>query len=170
MSRSVESYAHKAAKDIVVKWLRDAAKRAGEDSYVRFDGIVWRRNRDAPHYGVWTEYPVMDNGSGILPVWDEIDDRWDDRPPTFRELASCGQPPGAILDIAIQHKGSIQFGIEIHHKHAVSQGKVDFLRRSDLGRLIELPASWVLGQVRVPNRIPLEFWRIGSPVVRSVPA
>jgi len=168
-----ESYAHSLAKDLVVSWLRNAAASAGRDEFANCFGHLWRVNRDGPHWGVWSEYPILADRSGIDPVWDEEKETdksppegvwptspWEERPPSYEELISEGRFPGAILDIAIQHKGSIIIGIEIRHKHPVSRRKMDFLEEVGMSciSVLELLAYWVLGQVAPPTKCPAEFW------------
>lgn len=74
--RSVESYAHKAAKATLAGWFRDAAA-ASESLYANPCGIWFRPNRGAPYWGVWEEYPFVGQHLGQNPVWDEQD--WFDK-------------------------------------------------------------------------------------------
>lgn len=151
-----ESHAHRLAKELMAAWLRLAAKRVGMDGDAQFGSrLGWRVNRGSPHWGVWTEYPICRH---LLTVWDESSPRWLDNPPTFDELRELDITPDAILDIAIQHKGQIAWGIEIAHKHPVSELKINFLRHWTGLTLIEIPSRWVLGQVSVPEEIPAEFF------------
>ena len=163
--RSVESHAHRIARDLMVQWLRDAAASVGWDNYATFCGISWRVNREAPMYGVWSEYPFLDDATGQYPCWDEVDeDRWATRPPTFDELVAEGNAPACIVDIGLQHKGNIATAIEIVHKHDLSDDKLALLNYFDVGHVIRIPASWVLGQVSVPKKkIPEHFWVSGAP-------
>lgn len=153
---SVESFAHRTAKNLVVGWLRAVAEAAGPDNYVDFWGLGWRVNRGAPHFGVWEEYPIISDGTGCAPVWDEMDPRWRNRPPNYDELVNIGLRPMAILDIAVQHKGNITVAIEIKHKHACDARKLGFLRLHT--SVLEVPAYWALGQIDTPTEIPDEFW------------
>lgn len=161
MRQSVESYAHRNAKQVVVGWLRDAAQSAGHDNYTKdLFGIEWRVNRPGPNWGVYEECPVLSDGTGILPCWDETLGDLGGLPPTYQQLVASGKRPVAIFDIAIQHKGHVVCCIEIVHKHAVSDEK---LRRinglSDSLQLLVLPAKWVLGQIGPPAApIPPAFW------------
>lgn len=157
MRQSLESYMHSCAKRVVVDWLRDTAAQMNRDEWVNCAGIEWRINRRAPHWGIWEEYPVMDDGLGITHVWDEHRDIWEDRPPTYQELLAEGRPPMAILDIAVQHKGGIIAGVEIVHKHDLTKLKSLKLKSANLHTLYRLPASWVLNQVRKPEKIPANF-------------
>lgn len=154
--RSVESHAHRQAKRLLVKWLREAAAAAGHDGHADFCNLSWRVNRHRPHWGVWVEYPVLADGTGITTVWDEISENWRRRPPMRDELIERHLDPTCIIDIAIQHKGQIAFAIEVVHKHACDPRKIGFLR--DRLTLLEIPAYWVLGQVDRPTVIPHEFF------------
>ncbi len=172
----VESYAHKAAKAVVLGWLRDAAAEAGWDNTASCAGFSWRVNRRGPSFGVWAECPILEDFTGIAPTWDEawwdeagsleqFNHPWSFAPPSFDELVSRGTRPRAILDIAIQHKGCTICGIEIVHKHPIPPEKLAFLRHCGLMRVIELPARWVLGQIGVPAQFPVEFYRIAPSYV-----
>ncbi len=166
---SVESHAHVEAKRLLLLWLRETAEdamssAANKQNHALFcmiaetdrEGISWRVNRGAPHYGIWEEYPVLADDTGISPVWDEISDCWLSRPPTYEEVVDIGYRPMAVLDIAVQHKGEIHYAIEVVHKHRCNPQKIGFLRPRLT--LIEIPAYWVLGQVGTPTAIPSEFF------------
>ncbi len=150
MSNSLESYAHKAAKAVVVSWLRGAAREVGWDQSASVAGLFWRVNRGAPCWGIWEEYPFIGDGNDCHCVWDERG--WpDDRTPTRDELIKKGTPPVAIADIAVQHKGMIIYAIEIVHRHPLTDQKRDFLFRLDCTTLV-VSARWVLNQVAPPSR------------------
>jgi hypothetical protein len=153
----VESFAHLTAKQLLLAWLREAGEAAGCDGHADFAGLSWRVNRPGPCWAVWPEYPVLSDGTGVAPVWDELDRRWRDLPPSYGQLVASGVRPRAIVDIAVQHKGRIAFAIEVKHKNPISPPKLGFLRRQDLA-VIEIPAYWVLGQVDRPERLPEEFF------------
>lgn len=156
MSAPLESYAHRTAKRILAGWLQESAAEAGNDGHADFVGLSWRVNRRGPHWGIWQEYPVISDYRGLDPVWDEVSPRWRARPPTYAEVTARGLRPMAVLDIAIQHKGTIAFAIEVVHKHHCDPRKIGFLR--DRLTLLEIPAYWVLGQVDRPSEIPREFY------------
>jgi hypothetical protein len=171
---SVESYAHKAAKATVVKWFRDVSPLSYRPMVC---GVDWQVNRGPPHWGIWEEYPVLQNRVGINPVWDEycfphvhmVPNRdgayspFSDAPPSYQYLKSIGCAPKAILDVAVQHKGAIGCGIEIVHKHGLSHEKLEFLKKAWLCSLLVLPCAWVLGQVSPPLTVPEKFWAWGAP-------
>jgi hypothetical protein len=178
MSGSVESYAHKAAKAAVVDWLRSGAVY---DQNRTAAGLSWRVNRGEPWFGVWEEYPILNENDVSDLVWDETqwwralemkrgllgmpadgesyyshkDCQWlkGRQPiPTFDELYEMGRPPRVILDVAVQHKGRIVLGIEIVHKHGLHEAKRQFLKRVKLPVYV-VRADWVLNQVRPPSRL-----------------
>lgn len=170
MRPNLESLAHREAKRHLLLWLRESAAKIGSDNYADFCGIAWRVNRGPKFWGVWSEYPILRDGFGITAVWDEWnnDEIRDENTciPSYRDLIRRGTPPAVILDIAIQHKGMISYAIEIKHKHACSQQKIDFLRNQDI-TLLEIPAHWILGQVARPASIPDEFYLLGNPPRRD---
>jgi len=156
---NLESYAHKAAKAVVCEWLRTDKENCGP--------LRWSSNRSYP-YGVWEEYPMLNNDRGIHSshcVWDEelYPDNWPnnnivgdwvhERPPTLKELRALGYSVkgSLIADIAIQHKGSIIYAIEITHKHGLSRAKKDMYIDAGIG-FIELDATWVLSQIGIPDK------------------
>lgn len=154
--RSVESHAHRQAKALLAKWLREAAAAVGRDGHADFAGLSWRVNRGGPHYGVWQEYPILDDGIGLSPVWDETHERWHSSPPSFDDITATGECPACVIDIAVQHKGDIAYAIEVVHKHRCDDRKIAFLTQRLT--LLEIPAYWVLGQVDRPTEIPAEFY------------
>lgn len=160
--KSLESYAHKAAKDVLSGWLREAAEKAGQDEYAHVADFFWRVNRGPPHFGIWTEYPILEDGYGADQVWNEIDPQYEVRVPTFRELIKeRHEAPAVILDVAVQHKGGLIAAFEIFHRHATSLEKRLFLDSIGV-HLIELPARWILSQVGTPRRIPRDFVSCGA--------
>ena len=173
----VESYAHKAAKAVFASWLRGMSREVckGDDCVrnprVDFgERLSWRVNRDGPHFGVWVEYPIghrrfgnsEDLGSlsrlGREPVWDEVSEEWKNRPPSFEELCSIGEPPEFIVDVAIQHKGALIAVVEVVHKNPPNDKKISAFHRMGLLTWV-VPATWILGQVRRPSHLPLEFFQ-----------
>ena len=154
---SVESYAHSGAKSLLLTWLRESAETAGFDGVADFCGMAWRVNRHGPSWGVFDELPILADGCGVSPVWDEVDDRWIDGAPSYDQIVQSGFRPMSIVDIAIQEKGRVVIAVEIKHKHAVTESKRAFLRRQGV-EVLEVPAYWALGQVDRPSEIPGEFW------------
>ncbi|HKW96801.1 MAG TPA: hypothetical protein VJN43_03665 [Bryobacteraceae bacterium] len=179
--RSVESHAHRHAKQLLADWLREAAAAVGHDEYARFPidlplhcheclhdssicrsprclphAICWRVNRPGPSWGIWCEYPVLADGTGIIPVWDEVGPQWRSRPPSYDDLTLAGRMPACVIDIAVQHKGMIVYALEIVHKHHCTATKIEFLREKLA--ILEIPAAWILGQVDRPRGVPAEFW------------
>lgn len=175
---SLESYKHKAAKAVVVGWLRDAAAQVGCQGQAKVAALRWRVNRGAPGYGVWEEYPIAYDRDGHLigdaAVWDET--AWwadpalpfrgpcqcepfilcecggPDRPPTYDELIAMRYRPHVIFDVAVQHKGALRIGIEIVHTAAPSAEKQSVFE--ELGcEVYVLDAEWVLRQVGPPRRL-----------------
>ena len=166
---SVESYKHKAAKDVVLGWIRNGAARVGYDGNASAIGLGWRVNRGGPHFGAWLEYPVATDVRGqevgASLVWDETG-WWRDlplpagqactcepfvlcecadpqRPPTYDEMLLLQYRPRVIFDIAVQEKGALIYGIEIVHTSFPSAEKVDALNQLDCTTYV-IDAEWVL--------------------------
>jgi len=164
MSNRLESHAHQNSKELLTRWLREAAEKVGLDGLAKFPAeadpytaIQLRVNRaKRSRWGVWQEYPILSDCQGIAPVWDEVSSRWKRRPPTYDEVVDGGDRPMAVVDIAVQHKGIIAYAIEVVHKHRCNPRKIGFLRPHLT--LLEIPAYWVLGQVDRPKEIPAEFF------------
>lgn len=58
----------------------------------------------------------------------------------------------AIADIAIQHKGAIMCVIEVVHRHAMSNEKIDFYRAVGIS-WGEVDAEWILRQTKMPDEL-----------------
>ena len=162
-----ESYMHKCAKEVLKKWFDDSkSKNAG---YKGIGDIVFRPNRDS---GVWLEYPILDFGNGISSLsqnWDEIVSPEyaggiSEFVPTYKQCVERYKiAPIAIIDIVCTHKGAPSYGIEICHKNAVSEEKIqkiiDLNEQRNFGfKLIEINASWILSQIEPPSK--LEYKRL----------
>lgn len=162
-----ESYMHKCAKEVLKKWLDESSDKYG---YKGIDDIKFRPNRDS---GVWLEYPILDFGDGrssLTQNWDEI---WpteyggggnSEFVPTYKQCVETFKiAPIAIIDIVCTHKGAPLYGIEICHKNAVSEEKIqkiiDLNEQRNFGfELIEINASWILSQIEPPSK--LEYKRL----------
>lgn len=148
-----ESYMHRAAKEVVVRWLRESAARLPMESWACLLPVMWRSNRAAPCYGVWAEYPMTSSGMGTCHVWDECDrPEWCDRPPTVEEMAASGMRPFCVADIAIQHKGAISTVIEIVHRNPLSDRKREFYAIKGI-EVFCVSAAWVLRQTACPSEL-----------------
>jgi len=165
----VESYKHKFAKTVLVSWLREIAGAKSADA-VKLEPLSWRVNRGGPHFGVWEEYPFAIDSENRLwgdsLVWDETGDwgdapggshpdfKWTLRPPTYDELIAMKLLPVCIFDVAIQHKGSIIYGIEVVHRNPVSAEKVAYFKRIH-AEVYEISADWILSRVHRPARLEM---------------
>lgn len=139
-----------------------------------WDELGYLLGKKHPAYGAWfLEHEARNNAvrageSGDrwdtlpeAPVSDhqvEIASRWRISPPSVRELSELGLQTLAVADVVVQHKGWADGIFEIQHKNPVSKKKIDFYKSLG-GQCVvwELPAAWVLGQVKPPSRIPPEF-------------
>ena len=64
----------------------------------------------------------------------------------------------AVIDVVVAHKGSPMYAIEICHKNPVSKEKIEALKLAGVDNLIEINASWILKQTRIPDK--LKFKRL----------
>lgn len=154
-----ESYAHKAAKEILAGWLRDqAVNHANPDSeWACLPPVSWRSNRT--NGGVWIEYPVCPCGAGYNPVWDEYDGdpeepEFGDAPPTYERCIEMGLVPEYVLDIALQHKGVVCTAIEVVWRHPTPLSKRLDLEHRGI-EVIEVSAYWILSQLGKPKALKL---------------
>ena len=152
-NRSVESYAHKAAKAAMVEWLRDlcadvqACEPRGVAGMAVWEPLTWRVDAPETPFGVFPEYPVsLDVGPT---AWGTVLPDCAGRAPSRDDLIARGIHPHFILDVGIIHKGCITFGIEVVHRHPVSASKATLIERSGI-KVLEIPAGWILRQVRRP--------------------
>jgi hypothetical protein len=159
-----ESYMHRAAKEVMAGWLREAAAEAGHDEYAQMGPLSWRVNRPGPGWGVWEEYPFT-HARGGSEVWDEEfgDDElsrpWESELPPVADGRILGEKVASVADIAIQHKGCIIWAVEIVHKHPCPIHKRAFYDHHYIG-LIEVRASWVMRQTKRPHRLMARAGRI----------
>lgn len=155
VTESLESYKHKAAKQVLASWLRNAASSAGFDNYAVFCGLGWRVNRSGKDWGVFEEYPITCSNCnlkhGFLYAWDET--KWLGIP-SYDELIKDRDPPLAILDVAVQEKGRIVYGFEVIHTHRVTPEKAMYLNALQI-QVFELDAEWILRQVRRPDQLAI---------------
>lgn len=153
-----ESYKHKLAKEVLKKWFEDSI----QDDYMTIGDISFRSNRKS---GIFLEYPICKNiqtgnySNSWECNWDEIIDSWDEYVPTYEEcINNHNTYPVAIIDVVCSHKGNPHTGIEICHKHPVSQEKINKLKKCGVHSLIEIDADWILNQTNPP--IQLKYKRL----------
>lgn len=151
---SVESYAHKAAKSVVMQWL--STPRVG-DIYDSALGMAWFGDWNIAPF--WEEYPILSDKTGLRPVWMHYRNRgYEAGVPSYDQLFAQKTPPSAILDVAICDIDHIRYGIEIVHKNPPSAQKLKFLRNIGLPNLLVIPSRWILGQIEQPRECPSQFW------------
>lgn len=158
-----ESYMHRAAKEVVARWLRASIEVEGKGERVHMGTIVAQPNRGAPFYGVHIEYPITADGVGVSPVWDEAGwpgcgsfEDYDGTCPTAETLIAAGLRVACVCDIALWHKGWCTDIIEVVHKHPTPKWKIDFLRRVGVQDIWEVKAEWVMRQTARPTHLDLE--------------
>jgi hypothetical protein len=132
-----ESYMHYYAKLTAVNWFRDSEKRFSEDNRKTFYTFDWVFDRDR-QTGVMMEYPIYSGGEGVAPPW--------------RAYPNKQEAPQMILDIAIISEGRVKYAVEVVHKHPCTKMKRETLEKYGI-KLFEISATWILDQVRKPNKI-----------------
>ncbi len=150
-----ESYLHNEAKQLLIKWLRELSKKVGPDNYCDWCGLKWRINRGPLFYGIYGEYPLEENQKC---VWDERG--WDNfEYPDYEWMKEHPNFNFKIPDIVITHKGAISHIIEITHKNPLTEEKIKFYKSLPVfvGEIWEIPAEWIMGQIKEPKKIPLKF-------------
>ncbi len=92
--------------------LRFAAGAVGPGSECSHLGLVWTVSRSGPFHGIWINYPIIADGSGAAPVWQDIAASYRDAPPSVRSLLERGAVLSTCLDVAIEGHGRIAIGIQ----------------------------------------------------------
>lgn len=120
------TYAHDAAKQVLLEWLRAPAREQGADA-VHVGGLSWRVNRGGPRYGVLPDYPFVEGHvDGDSYCWDEHGWSEDlqgldhDLPPPVSLLHSLGIIPSFIANIAVQGKGKATYCLLIREGRRIS--------------------------------------------------
>lgn len=140
------------AKDVLVSWLRDAAK----NNNGCFGWLSWQVNRGEPTYAVYKDYPlikdVLFHQDGYVQAWDEmISEHGSDVPSVFAIL-KLGYPVAGFIDVAIQEKGAIVYGFEIVDNSNPVQQRQSLLKKLD-AEIYVVDASWILRQSSIPENI-----------------
>jgi len=156
-----ESYLHKFAKNLLVKWLREIEQKNNR-CVLKADGycnhVAWRSN-----YGVYpelkfyeTSHPYyFEQSSGIIQVGNKNQDFPDSLfEPTFNR--------GKILfvpDITIFHRGQAQILIEVVNTNPVSDKKLNDIKLffgNYFFELLTIRAKDVLKQTSFPKKLPFQ--------------
>ena len=142
---NLESYAHRAAKKIIVEWA---------NLYCGSGHVVWQ------------EYPIGHavgdalnvDRNGVARPWRDLG--WQ-RIPSYDELKMAGQAPEYILDVAIIRNDEIKCAIEIVHTSPPSKVKL-FDITWFVPQVFVIPAEWILRKTKPQGYFPPEF-RISAP-------
>ncbi|MEH2085529.1 hypothetical protein [Nostoc sp.] len=162
-----KTYAQKYAQELLVKWLRNEAESAGDDSYVEsslLPPITWRVNRGEPFWGIFPDYPITTEGDGCNGVvWDEYRSNNQltrlDGIPSLKELWEFGLKLETVFDIAIQHKGHIKNAIFLDE---VPEHAKKFFKSNSNFEVVIVKSNDVLNQPLTPwenNSIPIEVFK-----------
>lgn len=163
---SVESYKHKAAKDVLKSWIetkRDLLYRA-TGTYREI--MYWELN-SRKRMEVAIEFPLTPSNTLAFHRGTYVVAWWEHGIPTYEMLKRHNEPAHAILDLAVGFGdiGSVEaaYGFEVVHSNPVSAAKARLLDSLHL-TTCELDADWILSQVGVPEALRIRniygygFW------------
>jgi hypothetical protein len=166
--RSVESYMHLYAKQVLASWLRNrvhvGANFKGLQPICNF---VPYQNQTAPMMGVYEEFPVcttrdLQCNAKYPTIWHELSDtsnfavKKKHGIPSVKELSDGGYKPSFIFDVAVFERKNelsrLNCVFEICHTHPMDEAKIQYLKTHDI-KWFELSAEWIMNQVRSPFSI-----------------
>lgn len=168
-----ESFMHLFAKNLLVRWLKEAEKDSDLLGFSEFCGIEWRKGdgvfSELPFYETSDPYYFEISGGLLSPA--ELIDRMSH--PLFRGLKSdhislfkSDFDRGRLLfipDIVIFHKGTPKYIIEIEYKNPVTPNKInliaDFFRVHSV-EIITIHAEQILQQCEKPKNMWYESIQI----------
>ena len=189
MSKGVESYLHRYAKQTIGSWLRGGI-RVGEN----FKGLQplfasVPIGMPAPMYGVYEEYPIAktqlglqrcchltesDKSCNCLTGWHCYQTNGSSNGltgltvahrhgiPTIKELVNAKLPIDFIFDIGIVNaSGQLCCVVEVCHKNPMQPNKIKWLTDNGVA-WFEVSAEWVLNQVRSPFNLKDGILRFGT--------
>lgn len=148
--KSRESFLHKAAKEQLFKWLKDAEHESPDKDGCSFAQFGWRKN-----YGVFMELPFH-----------ETDDTCYFERSAFasydhnNKFVPLDIDRGKILfvpDIAVFHKGEPTMLFEIVVTNPVTEYKIETIKRFYGGSHVEVYEVLAMDIMRLtdkPNRLP----------------
>lgn len=110
-----ESAAHLEAKRLLWRWFDSQDEEVRKHETNQFSYMEWPVLFDEGWWGV--------NYGQIWADWGE-----ETEPPSFDELCAKGTPPLLVFDIARVRKGGLMCLVEVKHKHAVDEAKLNKFR------------------------------------------
>lgn len=167
-----ESFAHKAAKELLREWLVE--QWGGVDELLGC-GIPFETESghkyslsDARPDFVFLEYPITASFPYLI---DEMDcDTSEKTTCGYRSMdeycpcISCKffnkKSILAVADLAVEHKGTVTYVFEIVHKSSCPDWKKDLYKKnSSLVAVLEISAQHILGQIERPGRLIVKILR-----------
>jgi hypothetical protein len=158
-----ESYKHKLAKELLLKWLRDQDEKK---DFCRVAQFEWRSN-----YGIFCELPFyetshphyFEESGGLIKPWDYNFAKKSYKKNNYDFLFDNNFNKGAILfkpDISLTHKGGVTKLFEIKNTHEVTSDKllriIKFFRRYHI-EVYEIEAEEILRHCNVPEYIKCDL-------------
>jgi hypothetical protein len=195
---SVESYLHKFAKQTVATWIRGRVKVGAKFKGLQPMGDAIPFGMEAPMCGVYEEYPILRDRTGLQRVCCQSDDVADaDRCnhltgwhcyvhsnpgkltiphkhgiPTLKALSEAKMPAAeCVFDVGvIDTTGKLCCVVEICHTNPMNAKKIKWLTDNNV-TWYEISAEWVMKQIRSPYSVAEGLYRYsGSPIRASPPS
>jgi hypothetical protein len=145
-----ESYKHKAAKEVLCKWLKEEKdeKWLGDGVNLEYPLVPAMNKAD------WKI--VLCYGNAAFEGYDYYYDNSIEFKPTYEQCIANNDIPVAVLDIGVVYKGVLFEGFEVYHTHKVDQTKkkkIMDLTKGSCFKLYEISAEQILCQTTKPANI-----------------
>lgn len=163
-----ESYSHVFAKELLRSWLTHNWKDVDESLFHNIKFFDKDTEEEFSLYSqsdfVYLEYPITNYFPCLIDEGDTacnstLESRYEFC--TYRSMqiyCPCWNCPKFdrkqvkyVCDLAIEHKGIISAIIEVKHKHATPQKKINVIAEGT--SVYEIDAKHILGQIGVPSRL-----------------
>jgi hypothetical protein len=147
-----ESYKHKAAKEVLRKWLKDKneEKWVGDGVILEYPLIPAMKQE---HFGNLVGYNYH-TGDERYDYYDEVTSS--NFNPSYKQCIQNNDIPIAVLDVAVVCKGCLLEGFEVYHTHQVDENKKKKITELTTGKcfdLYEISAETILRQTKAPENI-----------------
>ena len=145
-----ESYKHKAAKEVLCKWLekKEEGPWMGDGVHLEYPLIPAMRHVNFGN--------VLSYGNASCDGYNYYETCTKDFNPTYEQCIVNKDIPVAVLDIAVVYKGCLKEGFEVYHTHKVDQTKkkkIMDLTKGSCFKLYEISAEQILCQTTKPANI-----------------
>lgn len=168
MSKGVESYLHRYAKQTVATWLRGCVKVGSNFKGLQPMSTSVPFGMPQPMCGVYEEFPIAknnwtglkrccgDQGCDCLTGWHcyaqktPVTFAHRHGIPTIKELVNAKTPIEFIFDVGVVNSvGSLCCVVEVCHTNPMHSNKIEWLNQNGIP-WFEMSAEWIMNQVRSP--------------------